>query len=77
VLHAIAEGHGPARWLIALGYAGWGAGQLDHEMQHHGWHAAESTPAILYDTAPAARWSATWRSEGVDPGLLSNVTGRA
>jgi putative transcriptional regulator len=77
VLCAIAEGRGPAQWLIALGYAGWGAGQLDNEMQHHGWHAAASTPELLFDTAPGARWSATWRAEGVDPALLSSVTGRA
>lgn len=77
VLRSITEGRGPAQWLLALGYAGWGAGQLDNEMQHHGWHAAASTPKILFGTAPAARWSATWRAEGVDPALLSSVTGRA
>jgi putative transcriptional regulator len=37
VLKAIAEGKGPSRWLIALGYAGWGEGQLDEEMTRHGW----------------------------------------
>jgi putative transcriptional regulator len=77
VLRAITGGRGPAGWLIALGYAGWGAGQLENEMRHHGWHAAASTPEILFETSPSARWSATWRAEGIDPALLSNVTGRA
>ena len=41
VLRAIAEGHGPSRWIAALGYAGWGEGQLDEEMTRHGWFAAQ------------------------------------
>ena len=40
VLRAIAEGRGPTRWIVALGYAGWGEGQLDEEMTRHGWFAA-------------------------------------
>lgn len=77
VLRAIAEGTGPQRWLVALGYAGWGAGQLDGEMQRHGWYAAEGRAEILFDTPPAARWAATWRAEGIDPALLASETGRA
>src|SRR4029079_1577526 len=42
VLRAIAEGRGPKRWIAALGYAGWGEGQLDEEMTRHGWLAANS-----------------------------------
>lgn len=77
VLRAIAAGKGPERWLIALGYAGWGAGQLDGEMRRHGWHAAAGHPEILFDTPAEQRWAATWRAEGIDPALLANVTGRA
>ena len=77
VLRAIAEGRGPSRWLIALGYAGWAAGQLDGEMRHHGWYAAEGRSAILFDTPCADRWTAAWKAEGIDPALLANVTGRA
>ena len=40
VLRAIAEGRGPSQWIAALGYAGWGEGQLDEEMTRHGWFAA-------------------------------------
>lgn len=77
ILRAIAEGTGPEHWLIALGYAGWGAGQLDGEMRHHGWHAADGRSEILFETAAESRWQAVWRAEGIDPALLSSVTGRA
>jgi len=77
VLRAIAEGRGPARWLIALGYAGWGAGQLEEELHHHGWHATDGNPAILFDTPREDRWSATWRAAGVDPSHLAAQTGHA
>ncbi len=77
ILRAIAEGHGPRRWLIALGYAGWGPGQLEGEMRQHGWYAAEGRPEILYDRPAGDRWTATWRAEGVDPSLLVGVTGNA
>lgn len=77
VLRAIAEGRGPSRWLIALGYAGWGPGQLEEELHHHGWHAAEGSPAILFDTPREQRWAATWRAAGIDPAHLAADTGHA
>jgi len=77
VLRAIAEGKGPKDWLMALGYAGWGPGQLENEMRHHGWFAAAGHAEILFDTPTDARWPATWRAEGIDPALLSNETGHA
>lgn len=77
VLKAIAQGRGPSRWLVALGYAGWGAGQLEQEMHHHGWYVANGNQEILFDTPAEARWMATWRDEGIDPALLAPETGRA
>lgn len=77
VLRAIAEGRGPTHWLMALGYAGWGPGQLEGEMRHHGWYAAEGHREILFDTPVEARWMAAWRAEGIDPALLSTETGQA
>jgi putative transcriptional regulator len=77
VLRAIAEGKGPARWIVALGYAGWEAGQLDEEMTRHGWFAADSNESILFDTPTDERWAAAFKSAGVDPRLLSSVTGAA
>lgn len=76
-LRAIAEGAGPAKWAFALGYAGWGPGQLDDEMRRHGWFAAEHRDKILFDTPAAARWTAAWRAEGIDPAMLAGETGQA
>jgi putative transcriptional regulator len=77
ILRAIAAGTGPEHWLIALGYAGWGAGQLDGEMRHHGWYAAEGRREILFDKPAEGRWHAAWRAEGIDPSLLASETGHA
>jgi putative transcriptional regulator len=77
VLKAIAEGQGPSRWIVALGYAGWGEGQLDEEMTRHGWFAAQGTPAILFDMPTDERWGAAFKAEGIDPRLLASETGAA
>ena len=77
ILRAIAEGNGPSQWLIALGYAGWGPGQLEGEMRHHGWYAAEGHKEILFNTPAESRWAETWKAEGIDPALLSSEMGRA
>jgi putative transcriptional regulator len=77
VLRAIAEGKGPSRWLAALGYAGWGEGQLDEEMTRHGWFAARGTADLLFDTPTDERWDAAFRREGIDPRLLVGETGAA
>lgn len=77
ILRAIAEGRGPRHWLIALGYAGWGPGQLENEMRRHGWFAAEGRSDVLFERPAEARWAAIWRAEGIDPALLASETGRA
>jgi putative transcriptional regulator len=77
VLKAIAEGRGPARWLVALGYAGWGEGQLEQEMTGHGWFAAQASERILFDTPGDERWAAAFKGAGIDPRLLSPQTGEA
>lgn len=77
VLRAIAEGKGPSRFLVALGYAGWGAGQLDEEMTRHGWFSANGDPAILFDTQVEDRWTSSFRAAGIDPRLLTVQAGAA
>lgn len=77
VLRAIAEGRGPSRFVFALGYAGWGEGQLDAEMRRHGWYAAEGKPEIVFDTPAERRWTRAWQADGIDPALLASQTGRA
>ena len=77
VLRAIAEGRGPTRWIAALGYAGWSAGQLDAEMTRHGWFATPADDAILFDLPAPERWEQAYASAGVDASLLSPVSGQA
>lgn len=77
VLKAIAEGKGPSRYVVALGYAGWGEGQLDEEMTSHGWFTVSGSEAILFDTPVNDRWEAAFKSEGIDPRLLDHEGGAA
>jgi putative transcriptional regulator len=77
VLKAIAAGRGPSQWIAALGYAGWGEGQLEEEMTRHGWFAADGNAKIVFDTPTDERWAAGFKSAGVDPRLLSTETGAA
>lgn len=77
ILKAIAEGRGPDKWLVALGYAGWSPGQLDEEMTRHGWFTLPAMRGILFDTPAGERWSAAFASAGIDPHLLTATPGRA
>lgn len=77
ILKAIAERRGPSRYVVALGYAGWGPGQLEAEMTRHGWFMAEGDPNILFGTPSAARWSAAFAASGVDSAMLVGSAGRA
>ncbi len=77
ILRAIAEGRGQSRWVVALGYAGWGAGQLDGEMTRHGWFNTPGTPELIYDVATGDRWSRGFASAGIDPRLLASSAGTA
>lgn len=77
VLASIASGQGPRRALIALGYAGWGAGQLEQEMADNVWLSGPATPEVLFDTPVEKRWEAAAGLLGVDLTLLSSDTGHA
>ena len=77
ILRAIAEGHGPNRRVLALGYAGWSAGQLDQEIQGNGWLVAPADPEIVFGRDNEAKWHTALRQIGVDPSLLSTVAGHA
>ena len=77
VLKAIAAGTGPSRWLSALGYTGWAAGQLDAEMTRHGWHAIPHDDALVFDTPPEQQWPRAFALAGIDVGHLSAQAGRA
>jgi len=77
VLRAIAEGRGPSRWLLAMGYAGWGAGQLEAELAADAWHVTDIEDTILFDLAPESRWAATMARDGIDPARIAVQGGRA
>ncbi|MGI4731675.1 MAG: YqgE/AlgH family protein [Janthinobacterium lividum] len=77
VLRAIGEGTGPRRWVVALGYAGWAAGQLDGEMTRHGWFDVRGGADLLFATPAADRWAAGFAGAGIDPRLLASVGGTA
>ncbi|HEY7809586.1 MAG TPA: YqgE/AlgH family protein [Allosphingosinicella sp.] len=77
ILRAIAEGRGPSRWVVALGYAGWGAGQLERELCGNGWFATPGSDELLYERDAEDRWAAAFGSAGVDTRLLTADFGTA
>lgn len=77
ILRAMAEGHGPRRSLLALGYAGWGAGQLDHEMLENGWLHVPADPDLLFDTNYDDKWDRAIAKMGISLPRLSADVGHA
>jgi putative transcriptional regulator len=77
ILRAIANGKGPDRALLALGYAGWSAGQLETEMQHNGWLTCPADPALIFDTALGSKYERALQKLGIDLGRLSSDSGHA
>jgi putative transcriptional regulator len=77
ILRAIAEGHGPDRAILALGYAGWAPGQLEFEIQSNGWLHSPADKAILFDNDVETKYERALAKIGVEPGMLSMVAGHA
>jgi putative transcriptional regulator len=77
ILEAIVNNEGPKNSIVALGYAGWTAGQLDNEIAANTWLSCPADEQILFDTPPEERWKAAAKLIGVDLSLLSNDTGHA
>ncbi len=77
VLKAIADGGGPREGLLALGYAGWGPGQLDSEMQQNAWLSAPADIGLVFDHDHATKWRRALAVLKVDPLLLSEFAGHA
>lgn len=77
VLFAIADGHGPQRHLITLGYAGWDAGQLEAELADNTWLSCPADPHILFELPAEQRLQAAAASLGIDLRLLSSQVGHA
>jgi putative transcriptional regulator len=77
VLHDIANGRGPRRHLLVLGYASWAAGQLDAEIQANGWLNAPADDAILFDGNLSTKWERAIVKLGILPTRLSSEAGHA
>lgn len=77
VLKVIAEGGGPRECLLALGYAGWGPGQLDKEIQQNAWLSVPADETLLFDDGHETKWRRAMGKLNVDPLLLSDTAGHA
>jgi putative transcriptional regulator len=77
ILRAIGRGQGPRRSMLALGYAGWGPGQLDTEMSDNGWLHGPADEAIVFDEEIADKWQRALGKLGIDPLSLSGEAGHA
>ena len=77
ILEDMAHGDGPDQALMALGYAGWGPGQLEDEIAANGWLTCEATPEMVFDVTDDEKWAAALKSIGVDALLLSPDAGHA
>ncbi len=76
-LRAVASGEGPQQMIFVLGYAGWGPGQLDQELQDNAWLVFDAIPEIIFETETDKKWDAVVRRMGIDPVMLSSTVGRA
>jgi putative transcriptional regulator len=78
ILEAMANGNGgPARSLLALGYAGWGAGQLENEIKENVWLTCNADAELIFDHDYDGKWGRALAKLGVDPKFLSSEAGRA
>jgi putative transcriptional regulator len=77
ILSAIAEGGGPRDGVLALGYAGWGPGQLEDEIQNNAWLNVPADEALLFREDLSGSWDAALAKLRVDPALLSGTAGHA
>ena len=77
ILEAMARGDGPVHAIVALGYAGWDAGQLEDELAANSWLTVPAEQAILFATPMEQRWQAAARALGVDLSRLADYAGHA
>jgi len=80
VLKDIATGQGPTQSLLALGYSGWGPGQIESELQANAWLVGDvgaAAPSLIFDEESACKWASALTAMGIDPRLLSAGGGRA
>jgi putative transcriptional regulator len=77
ILEALAKGAGPAKAMLALGYSGWGPGQLEAEIARNDWLTAPAPEGLVFGEDDRAKWAAALKAMGIDPLTLSASAGRA
>jgi putative transcriptional regulator len=77
ILKAIAKGAGPKHAILALGYAGWAAGQLENEIQHNGWLHCDADPDLIFGGDVEEKYLRALAKIGINPGMLSTDAGHA
>jgi putative transcriptional regulator len=77
ILRAIARGTGPRNAVLALGYAGWGAGQLETEIQQNGWLNCPADPDLVFGASVDQKYDRALRHIGIEPAMLSSTAGHA
>lgn len=76
-LKAVANGRGPQKLLFILGYAGWGAGQLETEILENAWLVTEPDPEIIFSASPDDKWQLAIQKMGIELAMLASTGGRA
>ena len=77
ILKSIANGEGPEKSILALGYAGWEPGQLDQEIQANGWLSLPADNDLVFDEKPNTKWEKAMGKIGIDFNMLSGQAGHA
>lgn len=77
ILRAIADGDGPQNTMLALGYAGWGPGQLDTEIRSNGWLHVSADDDLVFGSDLDSKWERAMAKIGIDPRMLSDAAGHA
>lgn len=77
ILKDMTNGCGPAQSILAMGYAGWGPGQLEQEITDNGWLTSDTDQELIFETQSDAQWTNALLGLGVDPRLLSGTAGHA
>jgi len=77
ILEALVNDEAPEKAVLAVGYSGWGAGQIEEELQHNAWIVADAEEALIFDTDLDGKWAKALASLGIRPEMLSRIGGSA
>ncbi|HSQ85579.1 MAG TPA: YqgE/AlgH family protein, partial [Desulfobacterales bacterium] len=77
ILESVAMGKGPKLYIVALGCAGWGPGQIESEVKENAWLTSPIDENIVFEMPIEERWEASLKNIGVDPALILNTSGHA